>query len=71
MSLRTRSTIIRFSARSLGEAASAALARASESSSSPRGAVPFIGRATMRPRGVTRKKSSGDRLRICRSPSSI
>ncbi len=58
-SLRIRSTIIRFSARCLGSAASVRAAAASASASASRAAVPFIGRAiASRPRSA--KKSSGD-----------
>ena len=49
-SLRSRSTIIRFSARFFSSAASAALRSASTAASPHAGAVPFIGRASTRPR---------------------
>ena len=59
MSLRSRSTIMRFSARSLAEPARSAASTASRSASRERPRVPFIGRVTTsRPSQV--KKSSGD-----------
>ena len=58
-SLRRRSTIIAFSARSLTEPRRAARIAWSSASQRPRGAVPFIGRVVMRPPSI-RKNSSGD-----------
>ena len=58
-SLRSRSTIIAFSARSLADATSEAPAASSSASQRPRGAVPFIGRVVTRSPSM-RKKSSGD-----------
>ena len=48
-SLRSRSTTMTFSARSLGDARSRAAWAASSSGPAPRGAVPFIGRARISP----------------------
>ncbi|GIU98707.1 MAG: hypothetical protein KatS3mg014_0323 [Actinomycetota bacterium] len=62
-SLRRRSTIIAFSARSLAEAASRRAASSSSSSHRPRGAVPFIGRVVMR-FPSRRKNSSGEAEQI-------
>jgi hypothetical protein len=59
-SFRSRSTIIRFSARSLGDACSVAAATRSSSSQRPRRMVPFMGRVVMMRRGRTSKNSSGD-----------
>ena len=69
MSLRSRSTIIRFSARFFGSAASAAASAASRPASASRGAVPFIGRASMPPAPSSAKKSSGERDKSTASPS--
>ena len=57
-SLRSRSTIITFSARCLALAVSAARMRPSSSLVVPRRAVPFMGRVVM-PSSSQRKKSSG------------
>jgi hypothetical protein len=57
--LRSRSTIIAFSARSFEEATRRAAISSSSASQRPRGAVPFIGRVVIRPPS-TRKNSSGD-----------
>jgi len=59
MSLRIRSTIIAFSARSFVDACRARRIASSSSSHRPRGAVPFIGRETIRSPSI-RKNSSGD-----------
>ena len=62
MSLRRRSTIIRFSARFFASARQRRrAARASRSGSGSRGAVPFIGRVSIPPAPSSAKKSSGDR----------
>ena len=61
MSLRRRSTIIRFSARFFTSRASPSRSPASRSGSGSRGAVPFIGRASMPPAPSSAKKSSGER----------
>ena len=58
-SLRIMSTIMTFSARFFGEARSHAAERSSSSRVLPLGAVPFIGRLTIRS-ASSRKKSSGD-----------
>jgi hypothetical protein len=58
-SLRSRSTIIAFSARSFAEAQSRRATSSSSSSHRPRGAVPFIGRVVIRSSSM-RKKSSGE-----------
>ena len=58
-SLRSRSTIMTFSARSLGDARRAAAWAASISGVAPRAAVPFIGRARICP-SCQSKNSSGD-----------
>ncbi len=62
-SLRSRSTIIRFSARFFSLCASARASAASCSGLAPRGAVPFIGRVAMR-RPAVEKNFSGDSDRI-------
>ena len=68
-SLRSRSTIIRFSARSLTDCCKALAAFSSASGSACRGAVPFIGRVVIcGPR--LRKNNSGDTERICPMPRS-
>ncbi|MCY1235608.1 hypothetical protein D9M72_482310 [compost metagenome] len=59
-SLRSRSTIITFSARFLASAASAAAACASRTASPERGAVPFIGRVSRWSWPSWRTNSSGD-----------
>ena len=58
-SLRSRSTIITFSARSLPEDSSRSRSRESSCSQRPRAMVPFMGRLSMR-RPSQRKNSSGD-----------
>ena len=58
-SLRSRSTIIAFSARSFAEPRRRSRLASSSASHRPRGAVPFIGFVTMRSPS-RRKKSSGD-----------
>ena len=79
-SLRSKSTIMTFSARSLGEARSVAAWAASSAGVSPRAAVPFIGRARMRPPSASlspsptscqSKNSSGETDSSCASPVSI
>ena len=62
-SLRTMSTIIRFSARFLGDAPSQRHCAASASVVGPRTAVPFIGRAVSRSPS-SEKNSSGDSEQI-------
>ena len=59
-SLRSRSTIIRFSARFLMSSCSRRAVSLSPSGARVRGAVPFIGRACSRPRSW-RTNSSGER----------
>ena len=68
-SLRSRSTIIRFSARVLGSAASASRSRASSSGRSPRGAVPLMGLASATPSPVIRRNRSGEEPATSRSPN--
>jgi hypothetical protein len=58
-SLRRRSTIIAFSARSFGDATRPAAAASSSAGHRPRGAVPFIGRVVTRSPS-RRKNSSGE-----------
>lgn len=60
-SLRIRSTIMTFSARSLADAANRRRARSSACGSGDRGAVPLIGEVCTRSSAV-RRNSSGDRL---------
>ncbi len=67
-SLRSRSTIIAFSARSFTDAVSRSRIASSSSSQRPRGAVPFIGRVVSRSPS-NRKKSSGDADRIRNRPA--
>ena len=67
-SLRSRSTIIAFSARSFTDAVSRSRIASSSSSQRPRGAVPFIGRVVSRSPS-SRKKSSGDADRIRYRPA--
>ena len=64
-SLRSRSTIIRFSARSFSEASSRAAAAASDAASAPRAAVPLTGRASRLPSRSPRRKRSGDEQHTC------
>ena len=67
-SLRTRSTIIRFSARDLSSARSASARYASSAGWAARGAVPLIGfDSTIRSRS-TRRKRSGEELSTETSP---
>jgi hypothetical protein len=61
-SLRTRSTIIRFSARSFSLAASSARRQWSRVASRPRGLVPLIGLDSATPSGVTDRNRSGEQL---------
>ena len=71
-SLRSRSTIITFSARSLGDARRRSAAAASSAGVAPRAAVPFMGRARMLPPAALAcqsKNSSGDTLSTCSSPA--
>jgi hypothetical protein len=60
-SLRSRSTIMRFSARSFGVETRVSAAARSAASSAPRGAVPFIGCVVTTP-SFQWKNSSGDTL---------
>ena len=72
MSLRSRSTIITFSARSLGAVRRCSACCASCSGVAPRGAVPFMGRASrVPPSGAScqSKNSSGDTDSTCSSPA--
>ncbi|MNK89234.1 hypothetical protein D3C87_1092370 [compost metagenome] len=69
-SLRSRSTIITFSARFLASAASRRAARASCPASPLRGAVPFIGRVTRCPAPSCSTNSSGDSDSTQPSPGS-
>ena len=74
MSLRSRSTTITFSARSLGAVRRCSAWAASASGVAPRGAVPFIGRARMSPPAasvVQSKNSSGDTDSTWVSPASM
>ncbi len=66
ISLRNRSTIIKFSARSFSDCASASASRRSRSGSAARGRVPLIGRVSISS-PFSDKKRSGDRLRIALS----
>ncbi len=59
-SLRTRSTIMRFSARVLSLSVSSALSRSSSAGVRPRGAVPLIGLLSAVPERSTRRNRSGD-----------
>ena len=75
-SLRSRSTIITFSARSLGAVRRCSAWAASCSGVAPRGAVPFMGRASKgpSPSGLSSpscqsKKSSGDTDSTCSGPA--
>ena len=68
-SLRSRSTIIRFSARSFGALRRKSDCTASSAGVAPRGAVPFIGRASSRPARQS-KNSSGETDRMRSSPKS-
>ncbi|MCY1243618.1 hypothetical protein D9M72_566420 [compost metagenome] len=61
MSLRSRSTIMRFSACVFSSARIAAMISASSSAEAPRFAVPFIGCVSIHLSASTRKKSSGER----------
>ena len=79
-SLRSRSTIITFSARSLGDARSAAALAASCAGVAPRGAVPFMGRVRMVPpppfsasadASCQSKNSSGETDSTCSFPVSM
>ncbi|PNH04615.1 hypothetical protein TSOC_009193 [Tetrabaena socialis] len=64
-SLRSRSTIMRFSARSFSEAASSAAAAASAAGfPATRAAVPLMGRASSRPPRSPRRKRSGEEQQI-------
>ena len=65
-SLRTMSTIIRFSARSFAEAASSAAMAPSSAANRPRERVPFIGRMLERGRLAARRRA---RARARRPPS--
>ncbi|SLH95965.1 Uncharacterised protein [Mycobacteroides abscessus subsp. abscessus] len=66
-SLRSRSTIMRFSARVLGLSASSRRSRSSSAGVAPRGAVPLIGLlSTVRARSILRKRS-GEEQAISRS----
>ncbi|EWS52474.1 hypothetical protein X551_04742 [Methylibium sp. T29] len=66
-SLRSRSTIIRFSARFLVSRLSSRAVSLSPSSTARRGAVPFIGLATSRP-CAWRTNSSGEHDSTCATP---
>ena len=66
ISLRSRSTIIRFSARSFSDRASASASSRSASASAWRGRVPLIGRVSISS-PFSDKNRSGDRLRIALS----
>ncbi len=67
-SLRSKSTIIKFSARSLALLARCCLACRSASTSKARGAVPFIGRVVRVP-WCQSKNSSGEALRTAPAPA--
>ena len=68
-SLRTRSAIIRFSARVFLSRRSSAARQASSNGSATRAAVPFIGRDSTTPSLSTRRKRSGEELSTDCSPS--
>ena len=68
-SLRSRSTIMRFSARVFSLVASVARIRSSSAAVSPRGAVPLIGFASIPPSRSMCRKRSGDELRMLMSPN--
>jgi ABC-type Fe3+ transport system permease subunit len=61
-SLRMRSTIITFSARSLGLFSSSSRSARSACGVAPRGRVPLIGLVTTRPDADTERKTSGEEL---------
>ena len=69
-SLRIRSTIIRFSARSFALSVSACPSAASCSGPTPRGRVPLIGRVSTWPSASTRRKRSGEALSTATSGKS-
>ena len=68
-SLRNRSTIIRFSALSLGLFRNCSTAARSSPAQRPRRAVPFIGRVVMTP-SCSEKNSSGEAERMAKRPVS-
>ena len=68
-SLRTKSTIIRFSARSLGFVAKSSRSSSSSAAVSPRTRVPLIGRDSIMPAVSTRKNRSGDVDMTATSPN--
>jgi hypothetical protein len=73
-SLRSRSTIMTFSARSLGDARRWAAWAASSAGVAPRAAVPFMGRARMRPppgASCQSKNSSGETDSTCSGPAAM
>ena len=73
-SLRSRSTIITFSARSLGAVRRRAAWAASSSGVAPRAAVPFMGRARISPppgASCQSKNSSGETESTCSPPASM
>ena len=68
-SLRSRSTIMMCSARSLGLAASSAASASSRSGAAPRGRVPLMGRVSMT-FPLRRRKRSGEALTTANGPQS-
>ena len=68
MSLRIRSTIIRFSARSLALTSSAARNARSAAGSLLRGLVPLIGLVSISPVDSSRKNCSGEALSSANDP---
>ncbi len=62
MSLRSRSTIIRFSPRNFGSSVSSSAAARSAAGSVCRGVVPLIGRVSIHPSGRTVTNRSGELL---------
>ena len=69
-SLRSRSTIMTFSARSFGLASRSRTARRLPPGVRPRGRVPLIGRVSTSPVGDTCRNRSGDAETIWKSPRS-
>ncbi len=69
-SLRARSAIIVFSARSLALASSSSASAASSRPVAPRGRVPFIGSVSTVPSGCTRRNRSGEAPTSAKGPAS-
>jgi len=68
--LRSRSTIIRFSARAFGSDASCSLSKASSAAVLPRGIVPLIGFASILPCSSMLRNRSGDAQAMVTFPKS-